>query len=133
MGFQGDEGLNVPLLVAGLIAGFAAFVHAIAGEYTDMRHMRSSDMPLNEQIEVRATWHIASITLGLSAILLLVMSFGSLPDQRQTIAQLIAIFYLIGGMVWVGVTLLMRRGMLFKVPQWILLLAIAGLTWWGNL
>jgi hypothetical protein len=47
------------------------------------------------------------------------------------IGQLIAVQFLGYGLAWVGLAAFSKIGLL-KAPQWVLLLAIAGLTYWGT-
>lgn len=123
--------MNWFLLIAGVLTGLAAVVHALAGERTDIRHLMASDVPLNEKIELRGVWHTFSIALGGSALLLF---YSVLVNRTLLVDELLsglAIFYILCGLMILGLILGTQRNYLVKVPQWLLLLVIGGLMWWG--
>jgi len=125
--------MNWQFLVAGIIAAMAALVHTIGGESTNIRHLRRSDVPATEQLELRGVWHAFSIALTLSAAILLVSAFAGAPGMPIGVIQALAVYYALCALVWLVVTVITQVRLLLRVPQWLLLLAIAGFAWWGTL
>lgn len=118
-------------VLAGLIAALAAFVHGGLGEKTNIKHLwQAESVPLNEKLELRATWHSFTAIFALSALLLGWIAFGQM-EQAQTIAHLITITFGAAGLVFLIVAL--RAGKALQVPQWGLLFTIAALAFWGSL
>ncbi len=130
--------MNIPLFLAGLLSALAALIHPVAGEYLLVRHLQSSqlvttpfgDGDISRRI-LRVVWHVATLDFFLSAVVLFIMALTDLIPQSQYIARFIALHFL-------GYTLLIwgvagRRFfyVLLHVPQWLLLLSIGVLAWWG--
>ncbi|MEM7125725.1 MAG: hypothetical protein AAF702_05335 [Chloroflexota bacterium] len=124
--------MNWPLLIAGGLTALAALVHALAGERTDIRHLLASDVPTNEKLELRGVWHTFSIALAGSAF---IAFYSVLVQQTMLLNDLLrglALFYLLCGTMVFLLILGTERRFLLKVPQWLLLLVIGGLMWWGS-
>lgn len=123
--------MNWLLFIAGILTGLTALVHAFAGERTDIRHLMASDVPLNEKIELRGVWHTFSLALGGSALLLFYAVFINQTALVEELLSGLAVFYILCGLMVLGLILGTQRDHLAKVPQWLLLLIIGGLMWWG--
>jgi hypothetical protein len=116
-------------LIAGILAGFAAFVHAFGGERTNIKHLLASAIPANEQVELRAVWHGFSLILLFATVGLLLMAFSPVMENPRTIAHVIALACVCGGIAFFVFAL--RAGKPLATPQWLLLFAVAVLSWWG--
>jgi hypothetical protein len=117
--------------VAGMLTLLAAVLHAIAGERTNIQHLLATDMLLTEKIELRATWHFGSIGLAFAGIGLLAVGITDQPAVGPWTGYAVAITLGSFALVWIICTVISDRRLLLRVPQWILLLAIALLGWWG--
>lgn len=118
-------------VVAGGIAALAAVIHAVMGERTDVRSLWRSDVPLNEKIELRGTWHAFSAVLALTALTLFVIGLTNRVESPRTLAHVIAVTHGLTGLAWLLVTLRSGLRQAVQVPQWVLLWVVAGLAWWG--
>jgi hypothetical protein len=124
--------MSLQLIAAGVLALLAAVIHAVAGERTDIRSLNQSTVPPSEQVELRATWHIGSVALGLAGLVMTAMGLNLLPLPLE-IPRLLAAQFIAFGLVWVVVAGLKGSVMLGKAPQWALLLGIGLLAGWGSL
>ena len=102
--------MNWILLIAGVLTALAALVHVFAGERTDIRHLMTSDVPMNEKIELRGVWHTFSIALGGSAILLFYAVFISQTEPIEELLSGLAVFYILCGLMVLGLILASQRG-----------------------
>lgn len=125
--------MHWPLLIAGFGTALSALVHTVAGERTNIRHLLQSNVPITEQIEVRAIWHMISLMLALSAGVLIVAAASGLSDSMRVLVRAIAAYYLLCGIVLAATIVITHPRLLLRVPQWLLFQAIAGLAWWGTL
>jgi hypothetical protein len=121
--------MNLPFLIASLVCVVAAVIHGVAGERTNIRVLAHTEMQPTLKLELRAVWHIVTVHLAASAVMLLLLAIAVQP--QVLIGQLIVAQFFVYGLGWVGLAALSKIGLL-KAPQWVLLLAIAGLTYWGT-
>lgn len=115
------------LVAAGLLAALGAAWHGAGGERTILRDLRASQTPPLSKVLLRTVWHLLTLTLSATAIWLLASGIagpGTLGGER-----FIAALY--AGYALVALVVAAYRGALLKIPQWLLLGAIAALTWWG--
>ncbi|MCU0497173.1 MAG: hypothetical protein MUF87_07480 [Anaerolineae bacterium] len=118
-------------VLAGLIAALAALMHGGFGEKTNIKHLwQAESVPLNEKLELRATWHSFTAIFMLTAIALGWIALPGQVEQARMIAHLIAIIYGATGLAFLIVAIHGRQAL--KVPQWGLLFVIAALTLWGS-
>jgi membrane-anchored protein YejM (alkaline phosphatase superfamily) len=117
--------------VAGLIAALGAFVHTVFGERTNIKNLWTSAVPINEKLELRGTWHGFGVLLVLTAVVLLLIALTDVIENPRMIAHFIAITYALIGLTFLSVVLREGVAQVDRVPGWLLLLAIAGFTWWG--
>lgn len=118
------------LLAAALLSLAGAAVHTFAGERTDIRHLMASPVPLNEKLELRAVWHAYGITMLAASVALVAIALR--PDAAGAIlARGIGALFVLHGIVTLATVLATDRRALLRVPQWLLMLAIGALAWWG--
>lgn len=120
-----------PFLLAGLLAATGTAVHTVLGERTNIRHVWASTLPHSEKLELRGVWHGFSVVLALTALALLAMALTDVVEQPRTLAHVIAVVYTGIGLVWLAVAVQAGVRQAMRVPQWLLLLAIGVLAWWG--
>lgn len=123
--------MNTWLLLAGIIAALTSLIHGIAGELTDIRNLRKSSVPLNEQAELRGVWHVTTALLAVSAVGLIVLALGGASEQGAVLAYGVAALYILSGVVVALGVIVTRGSSLKRVPGYVLLLVIGGLSWLG--
>lgn len=123
--------MNWFLFSAGILTMLAALVHTFVGERTDIRHLLASDVPMNEKVELRGIWHTFSIALFGSALLSFYAVFVSRPEIVDSLLLGLASFYVLCGLMVLVLIVATQRDHLLRVPQWILLVLIGLLMWWG--
>lgn len=124
--------MNLRLLIASLIAAFTTAVHVFLGGADVASPLLESTLAAEPRITLFVVWHMASLTLGLSAVALFI---GSLPRHAQP-ARYLVLFI---SVLWLGfaaafvIVALSQSGneWLFKLPQWILLAPVGMLGLWG--
>jgi hypothetical protein len=117
--------MNRLLLVASVLAAFTACIHVFVGTAEIASPLLSSSLAPEVSFLLYACWHLVSCALVFSAIALFV---SALPRHRQS-ARLLALFvswlWLAFGAIFVVVGLVGAHGtLLFKLPQWVLLLPV---------
>lgn len=120
------------MFVAGVLAIVVGLVHSVLGEILIFRHLRSGGLvpanrapPLKER-NIRilwATWHLASVFGWGFAIVLLRLASPDNHSSLQTLVMNVIVFAYLGG------SLLVLIGTKGRHPGWIVLLAVAALTW----
>jgi hypothetical protein len=126
-----ELGFNCPmkrsLLIAGVLSAIAALVHGIAGEMTTIQSLLSTNIEAVPATELRAVWHMVTIHLSASAVMLFILA----KSANKTLGRFLAVQFAGYGMVFLAVAVIHQVGLL-ETPQWILLFPIAGLTYWGS-
>ena len=122
--------MNIQLFVAAILTLIGAIVHAIGGEKTDIKYLLHSEIPTNLKVELRMSWYLVAIDMAVSGIYMLLVVTGTLPDNEPLLG-FIALRFMLYGVSALVLLLLTQRDYLFKVPQWVLLIAIGLVVWWG--
>jgi hypothetical protein len=118
--------MNIPFLLAGALSALAALAHAIGGEVTSVRGLRSSALAQPHRRELRVAWHFYSVHLVASAAFLFAMARGLVPD----LAPFLAVHFAACAVVFLACAARSPAD-LVRQPQWLLLFAIAALVFWG--
>jgi len=129
---EGIESMNLWLIVAAVLVGFIAVVHAFLGErYIIIRLWNQDNLPkllgsdLFTKRVLRFAWHLTTVAwFGFAAILLL----GAGQDggmNTASIVNVIEITFLLSALL----SLIITRG---RHLAWIVFLAIAAATWLGG-
>ena len=124
--------MNLRLLIASLIAAFTTAVHVFLGGADVASPLLESTLASEPRLTLYVVWHMASLTLGLSALALFI---GSIPRHSQSARYLV----LFTSILWLGfaaifvIVALSQPGKewLFKLPQWIVLAPVGMLGLWG--
>lgn len=123
--------MNILLLIAGVLTAMIVYGHGIDREITLIRSLLAvTDLKNVSKLELRVGWHIVTLHLFASAIMLLILAFTVNPDVMM--GKFLAIQFFGYGLVFLGLAIAKKVGVL-QVPQWILFFLIAGLTYWGTL
>ena len=122
--------MNIPLFAAAILTLIGAIVHAIGGEKTDIKHLLHSEIPTSLKVELRMSWYLVAIDMAVSGIYMLLVVTGTLPEDGPLLG-FIALRFVLYGACALMLLLLTQRDYLFKVPQWVLLMAIGLAIWLG--
>lgn len=131
--------MNISLLLAGILCLIATLVHAYGGEYTLRRtntqafpKVPNGDADIAKQ-EIRFGWHMGTVDLLFSGLVLVWFSSGVFMHSQQGILYFIVAHFV--GYALVIALLpafsLRRIEPLYRSPQWLLCLLIAVLTYSG--
>ena len=117
--------VNRLLIAASILAAFTACVHIFVGTAEIAAPLLNSSLAPEVSFLLYACWHLVSCSLFFSAVALFI---SALPRHRQA-AHLLALFvswlWLAFGAIFVIVGLVSAHGtLLFKLPQWVLLLPV---------
>lgn len=125
--------MNRLLVIAALLAAFTAAIHIFVGGKDTAVPLLTSSITGEPKLTLYAVWHMASVTLTMSAVALFV---GSLPRHAHAARYLVlfisALWCAFGAVYLVVVAIQPEGGWLFKLPQWVLLLPVGLLGLWGG-
>lgn len=124
--------MNRRLLIAAALATLTAGVHIFVGTAEIAGPLLDSALAPELSFLLYACWHLVSSALAFSAVALFI---SALPAHRQSAYQMalfVSCLWLSFGLVFVAVGVLGADGtLLFKLPQWTLLLPVGALGLWG--
>ncbi|TXS49101.1 hypothetical protein [Streptomyces sp. t39] len=121
--------MNGWLLAAGITALIVAMVHIVAGHRDVVRPLLSCGVADEPKRVLHAVWHMVSIDLVFSGLVLLHLSLKDGTPGAGMVAWFVAAHFLAYAAVFLVVTLSVGwPGPLLRLPQWILLLPVAALT-----
>ncbi len=125
--------MNVKLLLAGLLALVTTLIHVIAGGQDVVSVLLKTPMDEEAKLVLYAVWHMASVTMGFSSLILLQSSFSRNRQQWLVSVRCIAFLWCSFGLVFLVVIAMQpSSGWWFKLPQWLLLLPVGVLGFWGS-
>lgn len=124
--------MNRLLVIAALLAAFTAAAHIFAGGTDVAVPLLASSIAEEPKLTLYAVWHMASVTLAMSAVALFV---GSLPRHAYAARYLVlfvsALWCAFGVVFLVVVAIQPENGWLLKLPQWLLLFPVGLLGLWA--
>jgi len=119
---------NIYFLLAGVINGFSALLHLLAGQLDLVDPLLNSNMDQQMKTEWLGVWHMVSIILFLTSYYLVKYGMNPPKKSRGEVIQVIGILYLLFSVPFI----LSGIDMKVLAPQWILLLPIGILTFIGS-
>lgn len=129
--------MNILILIANVLALFTLIVHAIWGDI-DLKVIEPKDYDVNKiekWVMARGAFHIVSMDFLLATIGLTLINFTEIFKESQNLLlQILAIYffmYSIGFLIIVAISKQFPKNYL-KLGQWIFLLIISGLIYWGT-
>lgn len=130
--------MNIPYLIAGGICLLATPVHIFGGEHT-LKQVSDDQFPTIQngdgtvaKQEIRMGWHLFDIDLLFGGIVLLLLGLTDIFDKPTTMAHILGVYYAgYSIVILIAAIGLKRRDSLMRLPQWILTLLVAGLTFIG--
>ena len=124
--------MNRILLSAALLAAFTAALHTFVGTGKIEGPLLQSALPKELSLLLYACWHLVSVTLTLSALAFFLAARAAGSAQALHTVKLLSAMWLCFGLVFIAVALLYTGfPMLLKLPQWVLLMPVGILGFWG--
>lgn len=131
--------VNIPILLATILTILAFFAHTIGGDIEVQMIQPEPSTATgegNQQIwtMVRCGWHWISFDLLFASVGLILVNFTNFFENKRTVLQILSFYFLGYAIVWILILLISQSfpGNLLKLGQWILLLTISGLIYYGN-
>jgi len=129
--------MNTVLLIANILVFFTFLIHTFAGDWEYRKIEPASDDP--QRLRVfwtmgRGAFHIVSIDFLFATIGLVLINFTDYFEETKVLLDLLALYFLGYGIAFL-VTLIISKKfpkIFFKMWQWLLMIVIAGLIYWGN-
>ncbi|WP_295890637.1 hypothetical protein [uncultured Vibrio sp.] len=116
--------MNIWIFSSGLLALFTTLVHVFAGQIDPVRPFLKSKLDDIPKATLLACWHLVSVTLFVSSLMLLYVGWYGI-DSLYFLIQLLGFLYILYASVFISVGLYFFGFKAFvKLPQWILLLPI---------
>ena len=130
--------MNIFILIANVLTLLAFLIHALMGdkELKLIRpHFETVDYLKTEKWTMaRCGWHWVSFDLLFASIGLALINFTNYFDNEKTLLQILTIYFLGYAIVWaltIAVSKQFPKNYL-KLGQWILLMTISGLIYFGT-
>jgi hypothetical protein len=123
--------MNIWILSSGLLGVFTALIHVFAGQLDPVRPFLKSDLEDIPKATFLACWHLVSVTLLSSSLMLTYVGWYGLYEFYLS-TLLMGILYVFFALVFIVVGWYFFGSKVFvKLPQWILLLSIGLLANYG--
>ncbi len=129
--------MNIPVLIANILAFLAFLIHSYFGD-KDLQTLEPSSEEIPKKREVwtmiRCGWHWISFDLLFASIGLAIINFTDVLANEKQLLQILATYFLGYSIVWIVVILFSKKfpNPFVKLGQWILLSIIGGLIYLGT-
>lgn len=124
--------MNKRLALASIVAALATAVHFFAGSNDVATPRLASGLPDEVPLTLYAAWHMVSALLGSSAVVLARAARPRYRSRMRAAVRLVAFLWLASSAVFLVVAATQPgEGLFLELPQWILLLPVGLLAWWG--
>ncbi len=122
------------LVAAGALAVLTAAVHTVVGTQEIQTPLLTSAIPRPVALLLYACWHLVSVSLCLSAWVLVRPTAHGGRMAYATLARAVGVLWVAFGLVFVVVALVIGDGPsdLLTLPQWVLLLPVGALALFGS-
>lgn len=130
--------MDIPLLIANILCLLALVIHIFGGD-REIRMLEPKDLP-PEKEKMREVWtmarssfHWISIDLLLGTVGLALINFSDYFPHEKMLLEVLAVYFFAYGFVWFLIITVSKKFRMnyLKLGQWILMLVIGGLIWWG--
>lgn len=130
--------MNIPLISANILVFLAFIIHTVFGDM-DLRVIQpepdSKDWEVKQEkwTMARCGWHWISFDLLFASVGLGLINFTEFFKNETILLQILFVYFLGYSIVWLLTILISKKFPMnfFKLGQWILLLSISGLIYWG--
>ena len=130
--------MNIPILAANILTLLAFFIHTFMGdkELKIIQPNTDAENWSNKQEKwtmARCGWHWISFDLLFASIGLGLINFTDFFGNEETLLQILTVYFFGYAIVWILTILISKKFPMnfLKLGQWILLLVISGLIFWG--
>ena len=131
--------MNIPILIANILTLLAFFIHTFMGDKELKIIQPTADIYnwTNKQEKwtmARCGWHWVSFDLLFASIGLALINFTGFFDNEKSLLQILTFYFLGLTFVWT-ITIFISKPFeknFLKLGQWILLLIISGLIYYGQ-
>lgn len=129
--------MNLPILIAGILAFLAFLIHAFVGDKEYLALSPTAGTPAKSKdtwVQARSGWHWVSVDLLLSAVLLLTLATTEVISAKYEFLLVLAVYFFICGLVWLGTVILSRNEnrQILVLGQWIYCFLMSGLIYFGS-
>ena len=130
--------MNIPILIANILTLLAFFIHTFMGD-KELRLIEPKQDNDEKSIKqekwtmARCGWHWISFDLLVASLGLGLINFTDYFDNAKTLLQILSIYFLGYAIVWTLTILISKQfpKNYLKLGQWILLITISGLIYYG--
>lgn len=123
--------MNIWILSSGLLGIFTTLIHVFAGQTDPVRPFLKSELEPVPKATLLACWHLVSVTLLASSMVLTYIGWNSL-GALYIPTLFLGLLYVLFALVFVVVGWYFFGSKVFiKLPQWVLLLPIGVLASYG--
>lgn len=129
--------MNTILIIANVLALFTFIVHTFAGDREYQKIEPESDSADRFRIfwtMGRGAFHIVSIDFLFATIGLALINFTDYFEETKLLLDLLALYFVGYGIAFLVTLIISKKfsNSYFKMWQWLLMFANAGLIYWGN-
>lgn len=125
--------MNKYLIATTLLSSFTAILHTFIGTSEIEIPLLSAGLKPEISLLLLACWHLVSVTLILSAVAYFLIAKNIHNQQYSILGQFISVLWIGFGFVFILIALIYADPrMLLLLPQWILLIPIGLLGFWGS-
>ena len=114
-------------LIAGIINLITALVHTFVGQIELINPLLISNLTTQKKAEWFSVWHIVTILLFASAYFILKNAFATFEQRQPELMRYVGILYIAFSIPFIISSFMYQ----LLVPQWILLLPIGLLIYFG--
>lgn len=133
--------MNIPLLLAGIMAFVAAAIHGIGGEVLVVRRLDVGSLPRTpfggpaaSKLMIHVSWHLVTATFVVFGAAMAACGFDDAPEAcRRTAILAASAFSVFAAITIASGAWSLGLTALFRHPAPAALTAIAVLAWWGAL
>lgn len=130
--------MNTILIIANALVFFTFLIHTFGGDQNLREIEPNADSPKRLRIfwtMGRGAFHIVSIDFLFASIGLALINFTDYFSDTTLLLNLLALYFLGYGLAFLIALIISKKfpNIYVKMWQWLLMLIIAGLIYWGNL
>lgn len=129
--------MNTILIITNVLILFTFIIHTFGGDGSYRKLEPKRDSPKRLKIfwtMGRGAFHIVSIDFLFATIGLTLINFTGYFNEPRILLNILALYFLGYGIAFLLTLIISRKfeNIYLKMWQWLLMLVIAGLIYWGN-
>ncbi len=135
--FDKIQKMNAILIAANILVVFTFFIHTFAGDREYLKIEPENDSP--DRLRIfwtmgRGAFHIVSVDFLFASIGLTLINFTSFFKETILLLNLLALYFLGYGIAFLVTLIISKKfsNIYLKMWQWILMLVISALIYFGN-